>query len=92
MCFINKFELYYNIYRNLYKIYLISTELTIEERQRSENIFLIILKPHDSKLNNVMNIIQKDYIALKRDYKLLISKKKINIYAPILAYINNIKS
>lgn len=80
------------MYRNLCDIYLIFADYVIEERQRFVNIFSITLKSYSFKLNDVVRIIQKDYIALKKKCKFLISKKKVNICISILIYTENMKS
>lgn len=53
-CFIDDFELYRNMYRTLIEIYLTSTSLNFQDRQRIKNVYLITLDSHDSILNDVM--------------------------------------
>lgn len=91
-CFIDDFDLYHNMYQALSEIYLTSSTLTLIERQKTRNVYLIILSSHDADLNDVIQAFAKKFIRLESECKLLISEKEKTVWALILAYMKNMKS
>ena len=72
--FIDDFELYRNMYRSFCDIHLISGSLIIQKRQRTRNVYFIILEFHESKLNDVIRILKTDFNALKQNCSLSINE------------------
>ena len=55
--FLNDFDLYRNNYRNFMSIYMIFVAFNFNERMRRINVFSLTLEPHESNLNDVLNIL-----------------------------------
>ena len=91
-CFIDDFDLYRNMYRNLCDIYFTSTTLNLKKRQRTRNLYSIIFEFHDSKLNDVVRFMTKRFSMLKKNCSLMINEEKKQIWALILIFTNDIKS
>ena len=78
-CFIDDFDFYRNIYRNLCDIYFTSITLNLKKRQRIRNLYSIIFEFHDSKFNDVMRFMTKRFFMLKKNCFLMINEKKKQI-------------
>ena len=59
LLFIDDFEIYKNIYKALKVFYLIFIYLNYEKRKKFVNVFTLILKSYNVKLNNIMKIFIK---------------------------------
>lgn len=53
------------MYRSLCGIYLTPAGFSLEQRQKSSNVFMITLGPYGSKLNDVIEAIQDSIVALE---------------------------
>ena len=91
-CFIDDFDFYRNMYRNLCDIYFTSTTLNLKKRQRTRNLYSIIFKFHDSKFNDVMRLMTEKFSMLKKNCFLMINEKKKQIWTFILIFTNDMKS
>ena len=57
LIFTDGFGLYRNIYRSLIGIYLIIIAFTLKDRAWKKNVLPLILSPHGSKINDVVDSI-----------------------------------
>ena len=74
MCFIDDFELYKNMYKNLFDIYLTMTEQSLTKKQSISNIFSMTLEFHDFDINDVVRAFHSKFAQLKTNCKLQILK------------------
>lgn len=91
-CFIDDFDLYRNMYRNLCDIYFTSTTLSLKKRQRIRNLYSMTFESHDSKLNDVVRLMKERFSMLKKSCFLMINEKEKQVWALILIFTKNMKS
>jgi hypothetical protein len=76
LVFIDDFELYRNVYHSVSDIYAMSTSLCELERQKSKNVFTLILDSHEAELNDVLECLQIDLKNIDRDCFLNINEEQ----------------
>ena len=81
MLFIDDFEVHRNMYRALKIFYLISVNLSYDERRKLTNVFTLILRSHDVIIENVINTFAKSIRQLDRDISLIINEDEQEICA-----------
>ena len=88
--FINDFKMYKNIYKVLKFFYLIFIYLNYNERRKIINVFTLILKSYNAKLNNVVKVFIKFIENLNREMKLKINDNIKTIWAFNITFFKNI--
>ena len=53
--FVDKFEVYRNMYRFFTNVYVVSAKFSFFEKQKNFNSYIITFESHESKFNNIMN-------------------------------------
>ena len=89
--FIDDFGLYRNMYRSITGVYAMPAGLPVSERQKSFNAYTIALGPHGSEFNDVMNCLHTSLGNMDRGCILEINGHKQAAWAPILAYLGDMK-
>ena len=67
LLFINNFDIYKNIYPALKTFYFILIYLNYEKREKLANIFILLLKSYNAKINNIIKIFNKIIKNLNRN-------------------------
>lgn len=88
--FADAFGLYRNIYRSLIGIYCILVGLTAQERNRTTNVFPLILRPYSSNITKVVETIGMFLRALNSSKIIDIDGRKVMLYAIIFIFLGDI--
>jgi hypothetical protein len=88
LTFIDAFGLYRNSNRSLIGIYDIIASLTIQERNRRQNVLALTLGPHGSNLDNVILALQS-LIPLDKGIPIDINGEKTTVYVFTMAFIGD---
>lgn len=89
--FVNEFEFYRNMYRILTDVYAVPAELTINERQKSRNVYIIILSFHESEFNDVINSFRINLKIADCEYIVDICEMKTSMWASVMIWLKNMK-
>lgn len=89
--FIDAFGLYHNMDGFLTGVYIIPSGLSGTKRQKSWNCYMLTLGPHGLKFNNVACGFHTSINALDSGCTLMINKVKTLVWAPVMAYLGDMK-
>lgn len=88
--FADAFGLYRNIYRSLIGIYYILAGLTIQERNRTTNVFPLILRLYSSNIARVVETIGIFLRALNSSKIIDIDGRKVILYTITFVFLGDI--
>ena len=91
LIFVNVFEFYRNMYKSLIEVYLFSASLFIQERQKNQNNFVLILKSYEINFNIIFNCFRIDMKTLDRDCNLTVKRHKQFVWTSIIVYFDDMK-
>ena len=89
--FIYHFELYRNIYRSVTRVYAISAWLSIKNRQKSSNTYIVTFSLYDSNFDKVMSCFQTSLGAFNWSSVLEINGRKQSVWVSVLRFIRDMK-
>lgn len=74
--FIDNFELYKNIYKNIIDVYVMLAKLTIEDYQRNSNVYTITFGFYGSNFDKIISCLQINLRTLDCGSVMEINKRK----------------
>ena len=89
MLFIDDFEIHRNMYRVFKVFYLISVNLSYDERRKLINVFILTLNFHDVIIDDVINTFAKSIKQLNRDINLIINENEQKICVFSMSLLEN---
>lgn len=78
------------MYRALIGFYILNRALSIQERKRRTNMFLLTIRPYGSNLDDVIRVIRAFLIKLDASIVLEINREEVLVYAITAYFIANI--
>ena len=91
LIFVNVFEFYRNMYKSLTRVYLLSVFLSIQNHQKNQNNFMLILKSHEINFNIIFDCLRIDMKILDRDCDLIVKRHKQFVWIFIVVYLDDMK-
>ena len=76
LIFVDEFDLYRNVYHSVTDIYAMPASLCARERQKSNNVIIIVLDPHEAEFNDILNCLHIDLKNMNRDCVLNINDQE----------------
>ncbi len=89
LCFMDAFGLYRNMYRSLLGIYFILAGLSVTERKRRANVFILTLGPHASELKHICEVLKPGLEQLDRGIEVMINGEEKVLCAFIMAWLGD---